>query len=120
MLRFKGSLKTLQEIVARCETAGKWQLHRKGNYHRFLADTGAILNWWPTTKAMNFQGKDAEHFKDRFLWHTLVDVEKPEPALSDEESAWVDLADLAPPLDRSGGERKSARRECHRKIYRSA
>jgi hypothetical protein len=45
MLRFNGSLKALQETVARCETAGKWQLHRKSNYHRFLADTGAILNW---------------------------------------------------------------------------
>jgi hypothetical protein len=117
MLRFKESLETLQEIVARCEIPGRWQLHAKSNYHRFLADTGAILNWWLTTKAMNFQGNDAGHFKDLFLWHTLVYVEKPVPALSRDEAVWVDLAVLSPPSAGSRSERKSSRKEKHRKVH---
>jgi hypothetical protein len=72
MLRFKGSLEELGKIVARCEIPGEWPFHAKNNYHRFRASNGAILNWWPTTKALNFQGKEAEHFKDLFLRHTLV------------------------------------------------
>jgi hypothetical protein len=99
-----------------CNT-GNWQLHTKSNHHRFRASTGAILNWWSTTGAMNFQGKEAEHLKDLFLRHTLVEVEQPEPSLSCDESGWIDLPDLTPPLDRP--QKGSARNENHRKIRRS-
>jgi hypothetical protein len=118
MLRFKGSLEDLQKIVARCAIPSNWQLHTKSNYHRFRASTGAILNWWPTTGAMNFQGKEAEHFKDLFLRHTLVEVEQPEPSLSCDESVWIDLPDLTPPLDGSRKGGGSPRNEKHRKIPR--
>jgi hypothetical protein len=87
----------------------------KSNYHRFRASTGAILNWWPTTKALNFQGKEAEHFKDLFLRHTLVEVEQPEPSLSCDESLWIDLPDPSSPL----GARGSVPDEKHRKVLRS-
>jgi hypothetical protein len=115
MLRFRGSLKELRKIVARCAIPGDWQLHTKSNYHRFRANTGAILNWWPTTRALNFQGKEAEHFKDLFLRHTLVEVEQPEPSLSYDESVWIDLPDPSSPL----GARGSAGDEKHRKVPRS-
>jgi hypothetical protein len=115
MLRFRGSLKELRKIVARCAIAGDWQPHTKSNHHRFRASTGAILNWWPTTGAMNFQGKEAEHLKDLFLRHTLVEVDRPEPALSYDESVWIDLPDPSPPL----GARGSARNEKQRKVPRS-
>jgi hypothetical protein len=117
MLRFRGSLEESRKIVARCAILGDWQLHTKSNHHRFRASTGAILYWWPTTGAMNFQGKEAEHFKDLFLRHTLVEVDRPEPALSCGESVWIDLPDLTPPLGRS--QKGSARNEKHRKIRRS-
>jgi hypothetical protein len=115
MLRFKGSLEELRKIVARCAIPGEWQFHTKSNYHRFRASTGAILNWWPTTKALNFQGKEAEHFKDLFLRHTLVEVEQPEPSLSCDESLWIDLPDPSSPL----GARGSVPDEKHRKVLRS-
>jgi hypothetical protein len=118
MLRFKGSLEELQKIVARCAIPGDWQLHT-GNYYRFLTHAGAMLNWWPTTKAMNFQGKEAEHFKDLFLRHTLVEVEEPEPSLSGDEVVWVDLADLPPAFDESRNGRESTQNEKRRKAHRS-
>ena len=69
---------------------------------------------------LDVSGSNWVIFKDRFLWHTLVDVEKPEAALSCEESAWVDLADLSPPLGGPDSERKPARSEKRRKLQRSA
>jgi hypothetical protein len=115
MLRFRGSLEELRKIVARA-IPGDWQLHTKSNHHRFRASTGAILNWWPTTGAMNFQGKEAERFKDLFLRHTLVEVEQPEPSLSCDESVWIDLPDLTSPLDGLRKARESARNEKRRKL----
>jgi hypothetical protein len=115
MLRFKGSLEELQKIVARCSIPGDWELHTKSNHYRFRASTGAILNRWPTTKALNFQGKEAESFKDLFLRHTLVEVEQPEPSLSCDESVWIDLPDPSPPFGAQG----SARDKKHRKVPRS-
>jgi hypothetical protein len=105
-----------RKVVARCAIPGDWQLHTKSNHHRFRASTGAILNWWSTTGAMNFQGKEAERFKDLFLRHTLVEVEQPEPSLSCDESVWIDLPDLTPPLDGLRKARESARNEQRRKL----
>jgi hypothetical protein len=119
MLKFKGSLEELRKIIARCGISGDWQLHTKSNYHRFRADTGAILNWWSTTGAMNFQGKEAEHFKDLFLRHTLVEVEQPEPSLSCDQSVWLDLPDPTPPLDRLRKGDGSSKGEKRRRVSRS-
>jgi hypothetical protein len=117
MLRVKGSLEELQKIVARCAIPGSWQLHTKSNYHRFRTSTDAILNWWSTTGAMNLQGKEAEHLKDLFLRHTLVEVEKPEPSLSCDESVWLDLPDPTPPLN---GSRKGSARDDKRRRVRGS
>jgi hypothetical protein len=114
MLRFKGSLDELREIVARCGIAGDWQLHAKSNHYRFCTETGAILNWWSTTGAMNFQGKEPEHFKDLFLRQTLVEVEQPEPSLSCDESVWIDLPDSGSPVDAQDSARNEKRRKAHR------
>jgi hypothetical protein len=116
MLRFTGSLEDLQNIVARCAIPGDWQLHTKSPFYRFRASTGAILNWWPTTKALNFQGKEAERFKDLFLRHTLVEVEQPEPSLSSDESVWIDLPDPSSPLGGLRKARESARNEKRRML----
>ena len=89
MLRFIGSLEELQEIVTRCALLGDWQLHAKSNCHRFRASTGAILNWWPTTGTINFQGHDAEQFEMLLFEHAIVGVAQSEPGVAcEEESAW--------------------------------
>jgi hypothetical protein len=75
-----------------------------------------VLNWWPTTKALNFQGKEAERFEDLFRRHTLVEVEQPEPSLSSDESVWIDLPDPSSPLGGLRKARESARNEKRRKL----
>jgi hypothetical protein len=118
MLRFKGSLDELRKIVARFAIAGDWQLHTKSNHHRFRTRTGAILNWWPTTGAMNFQGKEPKHLKDLFLRHTLVEVEQPEPSLSCDEAVWIDLPDSSSPLEARDSARSEKRRKANRGVLR--
>jgi hypothetical protein len=74
MLTFLGSLANLQDIVMRCAISGEWSFHKKSRFYRFRAATGAILNWWPTTGTINFQGQDAEQFKALFLSHAFMDT----------------------------------------------
>jgi hypothetical protein len=88
MLKFQGSLDDLQDIVMRCAILGEWRYHKKGRFYRFQAATGAILNWWPTTGTINFQGHDAEQFV-AILQHALAGVAQSEPGqVSRTESVW--------------------------------
>lgn len=42
-------------MVAATKVPGKW--HKMANgYRRFDCKDGAILNWWPSTGTINFQG----------------------------------------------------------------
>jgi hypothetical protein len=102
MPRFQGSVDDLQDIVMRCAVSGEWCFHKKSRFYRFQTATGAILNWWPTTGTMNFQGRDAERFEALFLKHALVGAAQSEPALVCEESAWEAVPDPTPRLDSSG------------------
>ncbi len=99
MMKFCGSLEDLQEVVVRCATPGEWSFHRKSRFYRFLAKTGAILNWWPTTGTINFQGQDAEQFEALFLEHALVGTAQSGSALVCEEAAWAPVPGPTPPLD---------------------
>jgi hypothetical protein len=58
-VRFPGPLEQLQGIVHLSEVVGDWQFMPVG-YWRFLCRDGAILNWWPSTGTINFQGPLAE------------------------------------------------------------
>jgi hypothetical protein len=54
--KFKGSFNELKKAVARTSSAGDWR-HR-GNYYQFRASNGAVLNWWESTRTINFQGPE--------------------------------------------------------------
>jgi hypothetical protein len=98
MLKFQGSLDDLQDIAGRCAIPGEWSFHRKSRFYRFQAETGAILNWWPTTGTINFQGRDAERLKSIFLQHALAGVAQSEPGpVSEKESAWEAVPGPTPP-----------------------
>ena len=56
MFRFQGSLNDPPEIMMRRVILGEWNFHKKSRFYRFQAATGAILNWWPNTGTINFQG----------------------------------------------------------------
>jgi hypothetical protein len=104
MLKFEGSLEELQDSVMRCAIRGKWSFHKKSRFYRFQTATGAILNWWPSTATINFQGHDAELFEALFLKHALVGATQSEGVRVYEESAWEAVPDPTPCL---GGSRAS-------------
>jgi hypothetical protein len=60
MMKFHGSLKELQDIVGRCAITGEWKQHTTGGFYRICPTPEAILNWWPNTGTVNFQGQDAD------------------------------------------------------------
>ena len=92
MLKFQGSLKDLQDTVIRCAILGEWRYHKKNRFYRFQAATGSILNWWPSTGTINFQGRHAEQFETLFLEHALAAAAQSEPGLVYEEPAWEVVA----------------------------
>jgi hypothetical protein len=102
MLRFRGSLDDLQDIVLRCAVPGEWCFHEKSRFYRFHAATGAIPNWWPSTGTINFQGRDAERLEAIFLQDTLAAVAQSEPGVVyEKESAWQAVPGPKPPPDRT-------------------
>jgi hypothetical protein len=116
MLNFRGSLDDLQDTVTRCAIQGEWSYHKKNCFYRFQAATGAILNWWPSTGTINFQGHHAEQFESFFLEHALVAAAQSESGLVGEEPVWEAVPGPRPSLD---GERQVpsfAGTEKHRRI----
>ena len=52
---FKGDVRDLQNVVACLRF--EYELHFLGvGYWRFRFEDGAILNFWPSTHTINFQG----------------------------------------------------------------
>jgi predicted nucleotide-binding protein len=56
-MKFHGDLELLRAAVSASPLVGEWT--EAGNKHCFRAKTGAILNWWPSTGTLQFQGGDA-------------------------------------------------------------
>lgn len=55
-LKFNGAIVELKNAVKTTGIQGKWQADRTGK-HTFRSDEGGILNWWQTSKTVQFQGK---------------------------------------------------------------
>ena len=53
---FQGSIEVLEDIVRVTEISGDWQVDRAGK-HTFRSYDGGILNWWPSSGTVQFQGK---------------------------------------------------------------
>jgi hypothetical protein len=51
---FTGTYEELQAQMRRTRIAGVWR--DLGNHKQFRAETGAILNWWESTKTLFAQG----------------------------------------------------------------
>jgi hypothetical protein len=52
--KFIGFDAALRELVIATGIKGEWRA--LGDKIQFRAHDGAILNWWPKTKTINFQG----------------------------------------------------------------
>ena len=54
MVKFNGSYQDLQDQVLLSGVYGEWI--DRGNHKQFKAENGAVLNWWKSTRTINFQG----------------------------------------------------------------
>lgn len=55
-LKFSGSSEDLKQLLAELNRDGEW-LDLNQNQIQFRHSTGAIINWYPSTGTINFQGK---------------------------------------------------------------
>lgn len=56
--KFYGGVHQLPQLFQAAEISGYWRQLRHGQL-QFRAAGGGIFNFWPTTKTVNFQGKEA-------------------------------------------------------------
>jgi hypothetical protein len=54
VIKFYGCYEQLQNQLALTGIGGVWRDF--GNQKQYVANTGAILNWWQSTKTLYFQG----------------------------------------------------------------
>ena len=54
-MEFKGSREQLAARIEAAGITGHW--NDEGTFHEFVADNGAVLNWWPQTSAVTIAGK---------------------------------------------------------------
>src|SRR5271168_4753478 len=66
MRKFKGPLDELKAAVAARDLDGEWSENTENSFHSFHAESGEVLNWWPSTETVQFQGKRQEEFKALF------------------------------------------------------
>ena len=56
-MSYNGTLSKLIKGIAAERIYGDWLEDKTGKY-TFRSDSGGILNWWPSSGTINFQGKD--------------------------------------------------------------
>jgi predicted nucleotide-binding protein len=85
MKKFHGSLDELIVTVAACELEGDWSENTVNGFHSFHAESGEVLNWWPSTGTVQFQGQRREQFEALFsnalTAQPLVTPKKPPAAV---------------------------------------
>jgi hypothetical protein len=62
VIKFYGSYEGLQNLLAFTGIGGVWRDFV--NQKQYVANTGAILNWWQSTKTVYFQGGPPAAKKD--------------------------------------------------------
>jgi hypothetical protein len=55
MIKVRSSLAELKAAVATCELEGAWYKNTVNGFHAFHAETGEVLNWWPSTGTVRFR-----------------------------------------------------------------
>jgi hypothetical protein len=64
------------DAVAACHLEGEWSENTKNKFYSFHAKTGEVLNWWPSTGTVQFQGNRPE-VETVPKYHVVV--EQPDP-----------------------------------------
>ncbi|PSJ16210.1 TIR domain-containing protein [Nitrosomonas supralitoralis] len=75
MSKFKGTFKELQSLVDKTRIGGEWK--DLGNQKQFKTNCDAVLNWWESSKTIQFQGDKvaALLFEKSFTASKSVDSE---------------------------------------------
>jgi hypothetical protein len=60
--RYFGSIEGLQAAVAHTGAVGIWTSRDEPRLHTFRSGTGDIVNWWPRTRTLQFQGRVSTDF----------------------------------------------------------
>ena len=55
-LKFYGSIRELSKIIDSSEFRGGWAKPAQRNKKVFRFNNGALMNWWPSSGSINFQG----------------------------------------------------------------
>lgn len=97
-LRHPGSLDDLKEALAEIDDQGAWE-ELNENQFRFRHRSGGILNWFPSTGTLSFQGKATGKAELRELVLSLLGTD----AVDAREVA-VPQAGLKPPVEEPGPE----------------
>lgn len=63
MSKFHGSIDELKAAVDSCGLVGNWSDNAKANNYSFRGRTGEVLNWWPSSGTLQFQGANADAFR---------------------------------------------------------
>lgn len=63
MSKFHGAVDELKAAVDSCGLVGAWTDNAKANNHSFRGRTGEVLNWWPSSGTLQFQGANADAFR---------------------------------------------------------
>lgn len=56
-LKYYGSLARFQKTVRDCSVFGEWRRLEPAGGHQFRSTSGEIMNWWPSTGTVFFQGR---------------------------------------------------------------
>ena len=65
-VKFHGEKSELLAAVENCGLQGSWSDSADGTKCSFRGKTGEILNWWPSSGTVQFQGKNADGFRAAF------------------------------------------------------
>jgi hypothetical protein len=70
-----GDFKALREIIALTGIEGEWTKNKRSEDHyQYRTADGAVLNYWPKTRTISFQGPEfpADELKAAFLKRAVV------------------------------------------------
>ena len=81
--KFSGTLEELKKLISAAGILGEWlEQNGKKPKHIFRSEGGGVLNWWPSTRTLQFQGDPAETVRlaDALGNAASGQTEKPAPA----------------------------------------
>jgi len=96
-MKFTGTYETLKDTLASLIKLGSW-IDLNDNQKQFRHNNGGIMNWYPSTGTINFQGKEASSLKEEIekLLNAISGINGSTPIPACQESQ-IPIENLAKP-----------------------